>query len=344
MSSNNRKKIIPLFGSILIVIMLLSTVTAVPQQHGSILNDQIDKKQQLETFVDSISELEENNEGAVIYAHFLLNVADNLLDQLNEGKDSIQLTEAMVLESLPNADESMNADGVMIQAENTLTTLQLALEDLTITTENEENPMDISIINTLISLLISFIRNNIGNGDSSIGNGRGLLSILKTIFGVLGSILGVILKALFQGVSILIGGIIKAIVALVTIVILIIAGFQTVLTIGAFFLIFMGFMSNIGLRAFSIIASPIFALLSAQFSISVGKLLGGISMALFSVLGFLVFFALPLLLIAGLIFLLGDGLEDFDFGFNGGSFDPSNVLGDGPIYMFISVLSYLVNQ
>jgi len=149
---------------------------------------------------------------------------------------------------------------------------------------------------------------------------------------------------LFQGVSILIGGIIKAIVALVTIVILIIAGFQTVLTIGAFFLIFMGFMSNIGLRAFSIIASPIFALLSAQFSISVGKLLGGISMALFSVLGFLVFFALPLLLIAGLIFLLGDGLEDFDFGFNGGSFDPSNVLGDGPIYMFISVLSYLVNQ
>lgn len=348
MSSNYRRKIIPLFGSILVVIMLLSTVTAVPQQHASVLNDQLDRKQQLETFFSILNEQEENEQGSVIYTRFLLNIADVMLYQLQEDKDSVELTETIIFDAIPDPDESMNTEEVMIQAENTLITLESVLDDLNDSIETEEAMMNIPGLRSLISLLIRFIRNRIGNGNGLPRGTGNILSILRTIFSVLGSILVFIAQAVLQGISLLIGGIIKVIVALVTIVLLILAGVQTILTVGAFFLIFMGFMSNIGLRAFSIIASPIFALLSAQLSISIGKLLGGISMALFSILGFIVFFALPILLIIGLVFLLGDGFDgfdfDFDFDFNNDSFnfDLSNVLRDGPVYMFISVLSYLL--
>ncbi|MDG6218924.1 MAG: hypothetical protein QCI00_05745, partial [Candidatus Thermoplasmatota archaeon] len=301
MSSNYRKKIIPLFGSILVVLMLLSTVTAVPQQHASVLNDQLTKKQQLETFFSVINEQEKNEQGSLIYTGFLLNIADVMLYQLQKDTDSVELTETMIFDAIPDPNEPLNAEKIMIQAENTLITIQSVIDDLNDPLETEESMMNIPGLQTLISLLIQFIRNRIGNGNGlPIGNGN-LLSILKTIFSVLGSILVFIMQALLQGISLLIGGIIKVIVALVTIVLIILAGLQTILTIGAFFLIFIGFMSNIGLKALFTIASPIFALLSAQLSISIGKLVGGLSMALFSILGFMVFFALPLLLILGLV-------------------------------------------
>ncbi|MBS3748414.1 MAG: hypothetical protein KGY67_01795, partial [Candidatus Thermoplasmatota archaeon] len=195
-----------------------------------------------------------------------------------------------------------------------------------------------------ISLLVSFLRNNLINGDGNIGNSNGgIFSKMANILGVIVSIITFILKGIMQGVSLLVGGILKIIVALFSILLLIIGAIQTSLTIGAFFLIFLGFVSKIGLRIFSILGAPVFALLAAQFTISAGNLLGGLSMGLLSILALLVFFALPLIVIGGFFYLSGGLDENDDDDENGFNFD-FNYDGNGPLYMLISVILNIFNQ
>jgi len=340
------KKNIPLIGSIAIVLILLSATTAVPQQTSSVVIDQIDKKQQVTSLVETLNAdtFEEND--LIFIATFILNIANSLLKQVQNNPDKFTLTQDMILSYIPEESVQNDMNKLTEQTEQTLQELQNTIDSLTQSkTDTTIQSIDLSLLQTLVSLLTSFFTDNLLNGDGSIGNSNGgLLSKIGNILGVIISVITFLLRGIMQGVSLLVSGIIKAIVALVSILLLIIGAIQTSLTIGAFFLIFLGFVSKIGLRIFSILGAPMFALLAAQFTISAGKLLGGISMGLLSVLGLLVFFALPL--VAYLIYVyLSGGLEEDegDGGENGTRFD-FNFDGNGPIYMLISVILYRMSN
>jgi hypothetical protein len=334
MKINDRKKTIPIFGTLFIVFLLISTVTAVPQQNAEIINEQIDKKAQLEQFVTSINTFEDSLESSTMYMSFLLNIADILLSEIETNPDSIGITETMIYNAIPT--EKTTADDVTDHAMNTLENLQKTVTSIKKSSDSSISPMDIPLLETLISLLISFIKNLLSNDSPTNGGNNSIdwLSILKNILGVLASVLSIIIKGILNGISLLIGGILRIIGALITIVVLLLAGLQTTLAVGAFFLVFMGFISKIGIKAVSIIAAPIFALLAAQFSISMGSLLGGLSMALHAVLAFALFFAIPLLIVAAVILLLGDNSGDDD---DGSFIDFSKITWDGPLYMILSI-------
>ena len=338
------KKTIPLLGSIAIVLILLSAATAVPQQTSSVVIDKIDKKQQVNSLVETLNSEEITENDLIIIATFILNIADSLLEQIQHKDTDLELTEDIILSSIPKKSAKNDVTDLMEQTEESLQDLQYTVDSLS-TSESNIQSIDLSFLQTIISLLTTFLQNNLMNGDGGIGNSNGgIFSKITNILGVIISIITFILKGIMQGVSLLIGGILKIIVALVSIVLLIIGAIQTSLTIGAFFLIFLGFVSKIGLRIFSILGAPVFALLAAQFAISAGNLLGGLSMGLLSILALLVFFALPIIVVGGLFYLSG-GLDENDDDDDGSSFNFNfNYDGNGPLYMLISVILNILNQ
>ena len=337
------KKTIPLLGSIAIVLILLSAVTAVPQQTSSVVIDKIDKKQQVNSLVEMLNSKEIIENDLIIITTFILNLADSLLEQIQHKDNELELTEDIILSSIPKKSSKNDVNDLVKQTEESLQNLQYTVDSLS-TSESNIQSIDLSFLQTIISILTTFLRNNLINDDGGIGDSNGsIFSKISNILGVIISIITFILKGIMQGVSLLIGGILKVIVALVSIVLLIIGAIQTSLTIGAFFLIFLGFVSKIGLRVFSILGAPVFALLAAQFTISAGNLLGGLSMGLLSILALLVFFALPLIVVGGLFYLSG-GLDENDDD-DGSSFNFNfNYDGNGPLYMLISVILNILNQ
>lgn len=335
----NGKKVMPIIGAIVIVLLLLSTVTAVPQQNAQVINEQLDKKQRIETFISTVKTIEDSKNSSFIYMSFLLNIADLLLSEIQSNPDSVSITEAMIYEALPQIDKKQSSADISTHALVTLESLKETVSNIRMRDDGNYQSTEIPFLETLISLLISFIQNNLLNGGILPDNGNsgnGWLSILKNILGVFVSILSVIINGILKGIGLLVRGILRIIGALITIVVLILTGLQTILTAGAFFFLFIGFISKIGIKMLSIIAAPVFALLAAQFSMSMGTLLSGISMAINSILAIALFFAIPLLLVAGVLLLTGEESDDDDDG-SGFSFDFSKLTGDGPLYMLLSI-------
>jgi len=338
------KKTIPFFGSIIIVLILLSATTAVPQQTSSVVVDQIDKKSQLNSLLESINSEEITERGMLTIATFILNIANSLLVNLQNDPKNMELTETMIVNAVPKQSTDITINTVIDQTEKTLNELQDTVDTLAQSTDDKKTQaIDFSFIQTIISLLTSFIKDNLLNGEITPGGNSngGFFSKLANILGVIISILSFLVRGIVQGVTMLIGGIIRAIAAFIGIVLVILGAIQTALTVGALFLIFLGFVSKIGLTIFSILAAPVFAVLAAQFTISVGKLLGGLSMGLLSALALLTFFALPLLVVALIWYLSGetngdDSESNFDFNIN---FD-----AEGPIYMLLSVFLNMIKQ
>jgi len=91
-----------------------------------------------------------------------------------------------------------------------------------------------------------------------------------------------ILKGVIKGVIGIIMGVLRCISALIRLVILFFTGAQGILTLTAFFVIFMGIMSRIGIKLFANIAAPIFALITARLIPAIGALFGGLSLAVHS--------------------------------------------------------------
>jgi len=337
------KKAIPLFISIGIALLLVSAVTAVPQQSASAVVEKIEKNEQINMLIETINTEELNQQSMCIMATFILNLAQSLLEKVKENPQEMELTEEMIYDAIPEDLTNSDSTQIIEQTEEAIEELQKTVDSLSTSSDDAMvQTLDITFLQELISLLLSFLQDNVLNGNGNIGSNSngGIFSTIVNILGVIVSIITFLLKGIMQGVSLLLSGVLKIITALISIVLLIILAMQTSLTVGAFFLIFLGFVSKIGLRVFSILGAPIFALLAAQFTISTGKLLGGLSMGLLALLALVVFFAIPIIIGLAVFYLSGGISEDDD---DEGNFT-FNYDGDGLIYMLISVFLNMLNQ
>jgi hypothetical protein len=330
-----KKEVLTALGAIFIVSLLISAVTAVPQQNAEILNDQIDKKEKMNTFIDVIEGTENSDTSTILFMSFLLNIADQLIREIQNEPDQLKLSDELIYDSIPDIDEITTEKDISY---HTLSTLQNLKDRVAKIDDTDGQKMDLSILKSLITLLISFIKEKLLAENTTADDGDNAnndwMSTLKEILKVFASILAFLLQGLLKGISLLIGGILRIIAAILTIVVLMLAGLQTILTVSGFLLVFMGFMSKIGLKIFSVIAAPVFALLAAQFTVSMGTLLGGLSMALHAILAFVLIFAIPILLIVGIFYLMGGNSDEDD----GGLFDFITLHWDGPMYMLLSIL------
>jgi hypothetical protein len=170
-----------------------------------------------------------------------------------------------------------------------------------------------------------------GTSDNTILNI--IINLFKSLFTVITTLLKIILNAAIN----LIGGLLRIIGAVIAIILLFLAGTQTVLTLGAILMLFLGVMSKYGIKALSIIGAPIFAIIAAQLSISLGTVIGGISTVIFSILAILLLFALPISIAALIYFILGGTEENNNEELNIRNID-FNLDRTGPLYMMLSII------
>jgi len=181
-------------------------------------------------------------------------------------------------------------------------------------TEKDLKNEDLILFKTLKTYMLnmqSFINGEVLNSDiSTEEETEGLIHKLLSIILILVLIPFMILSGVINGVIGIIRGTLRCIGALSKLVILFFAGAQSMLTLTAFFVIFMGIISKIGLKLFANIVAPIFALITARLIPAIGSLLGGLSLAFHSFIALLIIFAIPIaiaMIIVVVAIVLGGG-------------------------------------
>ncbi len=210
---------------------------------------------------------------------------------------------------------------------------------------------------TLLSLLLRLLRNKLTGIDGfeipDLG-GNGFFGRFSGILSILMNMLMMVLKLIIKGIVSVVGSILRILGSIVLIIMLILSGLQTGLASTAFFSVFLGIVSKIVIQALSFIGAPIYAIIAALLSISSGSLMGGLSFVLFSLLAIIIFFAIPIAIVVGILFIFGDELptiEEIIEYIKGlfGDLLPDDLLdqfqsnGTGLIYMIRSIIKGLVN-
>jgi hypothetical protein len=106
-----------------------------------------------------------------------------------------------------------------------------------------------------------------------------------------------LLKGLITGAISLISGLIRTVLAIIKLTILSVAGIQGILTITGLFVIFLGLMTKLGFKIFSLISSPVLSAIVLRIIPALGSLMGGLSLIIHSIVGLAIIGALPVLLI-----------------------------------------------
>ena len=180
----------------------------------------------------------------------------------------------------------------------------------------------LDFVKSMLSMFLSLLKKGYTNG--------GILNFLMALLSIPILIIKILLKA---GVAFA-NSILKIIGAIISIIALIFLGLQTGLTLSALLVILMGIISKIGVKVFTVIGAPIFALIAAQITMLSGNIIGGASMIVHSVIAFALFLAIPIVIAVALYFLISGGEG------GGGTTEHNNGWLSDLLYMILSVISY----
>jgi len=264
-----------------------------------------------------------------------------IMDKINQ-KEEIQTLVENIEETMINStsDDSSILNNLLMQL---LSIVFGDMIDIEMLTNLFNGDSESSILTTIFNMIKGIIQNEDGTNDNSDPTENTILNIILTLLKSIFSITMTLLKILANATISLIWGILRVIGAIVTIILLFLVGTQTVLTLGAVLMLFLGIMSKYGIKALSVIGAPIFAMIAAQATISLGTIIGGISQVIFSVLAILLLFALPIGIGAAIYLLLGGTDEGEGEGLDLGDIDLT--LDDtGLLYMILSNIGSKLSQ
>jgi len=301
-----------IIGVIAVALLFISSATAVPQTHGSIVVEKLDKIETVETISSILSETIDienlDSDEVMIDSVFMLAVVTEQIIAMARNPD-----DDLDISAIQNAAEKIEREeidekNVILKTQDCLDLLSTTIDEML--TEKELSNEELILFKTLKTYVLkmqSLIDDEVLNSDISTEQETGgLIQKLLSIILILLLIPFMILNGVINGVIGIIMGVLRCISALIRLVVLFFAGAQSILTLTAFFVIFMGVMSRIGLKLFSNIAAPILALITARLIPAIGTLLGGLSLAIHSLVALLIIFAIPIA-IAMIIIVLGGG-------------------------------------
>jgi len=301
-----------IIGVIAVALLFISSATAVPQTHGSIVVEKLDKIETVETISSILSETIDienlDSDEVMIDSVFMLAVVTEQIIAMARDPDGDLDISAIQSAAEKIEREEIDEKDVILKTQNCLDLLSTTIDEMR--TEKELSNEELIAFRTLKTYVLkmqSLIDDEVLNSDISTEQETGgLIQKLLSIILILLLIPFMILNGVINGVIGIIMGVLRCISALIRLVILFFAGAQSILTLTAFFVIFMGVMSRIGLKLFSNIAAPILALITARLIPAIGTLLGGLSLAVHSLAALLIIFAIPIA-IAMIIIVLGGG-------------------------------------
>ncbi len=299
-----------IIGVIAVALLFVSSATAVPQIHGSIVVEKLDKIEKVKTISSILSETIDienlDSDEVMIDSVFMLAVVTEQIISMARNPDDDLDISAIQSAAEKIEREEIDEKDVILKTQDCLDLLSTTIDEML--TEKELSNEELILFKTLKTYVLkmqSLIDDEVLNSDISTEQEKGgLIQKLLSIILILLLIPFMILKGVINGVIGIIMGVLRCISALIRLVILFFAGAQGMLTLTAFFVIFMGIMSRIGLKLFANIAAPIFALITARLIPAIGALFGGLSLAVHSLVALLIIFAIPIA-IAMIIVVLG---------------------------------------
>ena len=303
------KKVI-IIGVIAVALLFVSSATAVPQTHGSIVVEKLDKIEKVKTISSILSETidienPDSDEVMIDSVFMLAIVTEQIISMARNPDDNLDIS-AIQSAAEKIEREEIDEKDVILKTQDCLDLLATTIDEML--TEKELSNEELILFKTLKTYVLkmqSLIDDKVLNSDISTEQEKeGLIQKLLSIILILLLIPFMILKGVINGVIGIIMGVLRCISALIRLVILFFAGAQGMLTLTAFFVIFMGIMSRIGLKLFANIAAPIFALITARLIPAIGALFGGLSLAVHSLVALIIVFAIPIA-IAMIIVVLG---------------------------------------
>ena len=299
-----------IIGVMAVALLFVSSATAVPQIHGSIVVEKLDKIEAVKTISSILSETigVENldSDEIMIDSVFMLAIVTEQIISMARNPDGDLDISAIQSAAEKIEREEIDEKDVILKTQDCLDLLSTTIDEML--TEKELSNEELILFKTLKTYVLkmqSLIDDEVLNSDISTEQETGgLIQKLLSIILILLLIPFMILNGVINGVIGIIMGVLRCISALIRLVILFFAGAQGMLTLTAFFVIFMGIMSRIGLKLFANIAAPILALITARLVPAIGALLGGLSLAVHSLVALLIIFAIPIA-IAMIIVVLG---------------------------------------
>jgi len=305
-----------IIGAIVLVLLFVSSATAVPQTHGSIVVEKLDKIEKANTISSILSETIDienlDSDEVMIDSVFMLAVVTEQIIFIARNPDC-DLDISAIQSAAEKIDrEKIDEKDVILKTQNCLNLLSTTINEML--TEKELSNEELILFKTLKTYVLKMrplIDEEVLNSDISTEQEKEeLIQKLLSIILILLLIPFMILSGVINGVTGIIRGVLRCISALIRLVILFFAGAQSILTLTAFFVIFMGIMSKIGLKLFAKIVAPIFALITARLIPAIGKLFGGLSLAVHSLVALLIIFAIPIaiaMIIVVVAIILGGG-------------------------------------
>lgn len=299
-----------IIGAIAVALLFVSSATAVPQTHGSIVVEKLDKIEKVKTISSILSETIDienlDSDEVMIDSVFMLAVVTEQIIAMVRNPDGDLDISAIQSAAEKIEREKIDEKDVILKTQDCLDLLSTTIDEML--TEKELSNEELILFKTLKTYVLkmqSLIDDKVLNSDISTGQEKeGLIQKLLSIILILLLIPFMILNGVINGVIGIIMGVLRCISALIRLVVLFFAGAQSMLTLTAFLVIFMGIMSRIGLKLFANIAAPILALITARLIPAIGALFGGLSLAVHSLVALLIIFTIPIA-IAMIIVVLG---------------------------------------
>ena len=303
-----------IIGAIVVALLFVSSATAVPQTRGSVVVEKLDKNEKIETIYNLLSEeIDTKNldsdETTIGTVFMLATVTEQIISVARDPDGDLDISAIQSAAEKIKRGE-IDEKNVILKTQDCLDLLFITIDEML--TEKELSNEELILVKTLKTYVLkmqSLMDDKVLNSDISTEQEQeGLIQKLLSIILILLLIPLMILKGGIKGVIGITMGVLRCISALIRLVILFFAGAQSMLTLMAFFVIFMGIMSRIGLKLFSNIIAPIFALITARLIPAIGSLFGGLSLVVHSLVALLIIFAIPIIIVLVVIVLGGEGI------------------------------------
>ena len=297
-------------GVIALVILCISSVTAVPQMQGSLVVEHLEDTNTSEALYETLRDptrleafASPDNQMQILF--IIASLIESVLPLAEDSHQEFDRDELQFLID-PGMIETMSEEELTEKTQGVLMRISECLDDrIDSQCLSETEQAQYRIIQTNIETVASFLEKPMSPQTTELV--QRVLSLLLTLLllpllvlqGVLQSALGVI------------GGLVRCVLLLVKIVLLVVIGVQSMLTLSALGIIFMGIMSKLALKLFTLVASPLAGIIVSRLTSLLGNLLGSVSLILHSFVALALIFAIPLS-IAVLVLIISQRLNPDD--------------------------------
>ena len=299
-----------IIGVFALVYLCVSSVTAVPQVQGSFVVERLDDTTRSESLYQVLQDpsrlvafASRNNQIQILFI-----IASLIESTLLLAEDSSQEFDMDHLDHLidPGMIETISDEMLMKKTQGCLLRISECLEDRTDNQYlSETEKAQYQMIQRNVAAVASFLEKPMSPQTAELV--QQVLSLLLAL--LLLPLL--VLQGVLQAALGIIGGLIRCILFLVRIVVLVVVGVQSVLTLSALGILFMGIMSKLALKLFTLVAAPLAGIIASRITSLIGNLLGSVSLVLHSFVALALIFAIPLA-IAVVVLILSQRLNPDD--------------------------------